>query len=58
MIRLVGGVLAEQHSEWTESRRCLALEVLRQARLSVVNGASDSPTKEVTAQPTAPAIST
>jgi putative transposase len=32
LIRLVGAVLAEQHDEWTESRRYLGLDVLNKSR--------------------------
>lgn len=32
LIRLVGAVLAEQHDEWTESRRYLGLDVLSKSR--------------------------
>jgi transposase-like protein len=45
LIRLVGAVLAEQHDEWTEMRRYIGLEVLRQSRLTVIDG--DAPSKEV-----------
>jgi hypothetical protein len=45
LIRLVGAVLAEQHDEWTEMRRYIGLEILRQSRLTVING--DATTEEV-----------
>ena len=28
IVRLVGAVLAEQHDEWAEARRCLGLDAL------------------------------
>jgi transposase-like protein len=34
--RLVGAVLAEQHDEWAEGRRYLALDVLHRARLNLI----------------------
>jgi transposase-like protein len=40
IIRLVGAVLAEQHDEWAEGRRYLALDVLGRSRLTAV---PDSP---------------
>ena len=46
--RLVGAVLAEQHDEWAEGRRYLALDVLTRSRLTVVDD-----TTEVTDQPLA-----
>src|SRR5689334_9101360 len=45
LIRLVGAVLAEQHDEWTEMRRYIGLEILRQSRLTVIT--SDATTEEV-----------
>lgn len=36
IIRLVGAVLAEQHDEWAEGRRYLALDVLGRSRLTTV----------------------
>jgi putative transposase len=38
LIRLVGAVLPEQHDEWTEMRRHIGLEILRQSRLTVIDG--------------------
>ena len=36
VIRLVGGVLAEQTDEWAEGRRYLGLEVLARSRMRVL----------------------
>ena len=36
IVRLVGAVLAEQHDEWAEGRRYLALDVLGRSRLTAV----------------------
>ena len=36
IIRLVGGVLAEQTDEWAEGRRYLGLDVLARSRMRVV----------------------
>jgi putative transposase len=36
IIRLVGAVLAEQHEEWAEGRRYLALDVLARSRITAV----------------------
>ncbi|HEX3004526.1 MAG TPA: IS256 family transposase [Angustibacter sp.] len=36
IVRLVGAVLAEQHDEWAEGRRYLALDVLNRSRLTAV----------------------
>jgi transposase-like protein len=55
LIRLVGAVLAEQHDEWAEGRRYLGLDVLARCRLHPVDDAN--PDKEVTSQPTIPALS-
>ncbi|SFU08764.1 Transposase, Mutator family [Geodermatophilus amargosae] len=54
LIRLVGAVLAEQHDEWTEGRRYLALDlgldVLARCRIRPVTGTDTDPaaTEEVT----------
>jgi hypothetical protein len=41
LILTVGAVLAEQHDEWTESRRCLGLDVLSKSRAT-----NDTPTEQ------------
>jgi transposase-like protein len=48
IIRLVGAVLAEQTDEWTEQRRCMGLELLTKARLTVLDGDAPSATPPTT----------
>ena len=47
IVRLVGAVLAEQHDEWAEGRRCLGLDVLTR---------SQTTSEEVTTEPVLQAL--
>ena len=49
IIRLVGAVLAEQHDEWAEGRRYLALDVLSRARLTAVPAPQEVTTPQLPA---------
>jgi putative transposase len=49
IIRLVGAVLAEQHDEWTEQRRYLGLDVLKQCRAALTT--TDQDQQEVNSLP-------
>ncbi len=56
VIRLVGAVLAEQHDEWTEQRRYLGLEALKNARAVLAHRENDNPPQEVSTALIATAI--
>ncbi|MEE1622941.1 transposase, partial [Zafaria sp. J156] len=48
LIRLVGAVLAEQHDEWTESRRYLGLDLIQQSLTVGTQPGTDTDPKEDT----------
>ncbi len=41
-IRLIGAVLAEQHDDWIEGRRYLALDVLARSRIALIDTNQDT----------------
>src|SRR5690554_5646477 len=46
IIRLVGGILAEQTDEWAEGRRYLGLDILAKSRLTLVPDTGDEVTDQ------------
>ena len=58
VIRLVGAVLAEQHDEWTEQRRYLGLDALKNARAVLTHRAATHDPEEVATDLIASAINT